>query len=93
MAHASLINNYPWSSAHIQTAHEYTNPGYHALVKEFKNLTGVSVIVNTSYNVRGEAIVCMPLNAFKCFMGTELGMLIVENCMFEKNQTRFISRS
>ena len=71
-------------SARIQTVHESTNPRYHALISEFKNLTGCPVVVNTSFNVRGEPIVCTPTDAFKCFMGTELDVLVVGNIYLEK---------
>ena len=56
-------------SSRIQTVHKDTNPKYHALITKFKELTGCSVIVNTSFNVRGEPIICTPEDAFKCFMG------------------------
>jgi carbamoyltransferase len=71
-------------SARIQTVHEGTNPRFHALLTEFKRLTGCPVLVNTSFNVRGEPIVCSPEDAFRCFMGTELDVLVVENCWLEK---------
>ena len=57
---------------------------WHALLRRFKVRTGCSVLVNTSFNVRGEPIVCTPEDAFKCFMGTELDVLVVENCLLEK---------
>ena len=71
-------------SARIQTVHADTNPRYHALISEFKRLTGCPVIVNTSFNVRGEPIVCTPEDAFRCFMGTELDLLAVGNCVMRK---------
>ncbi len=71
-------------SARIQTVHKETNPKYHALIIKFKEKTGCSVVVNTSFNVRGEPIVCIPEDAFKCFMGTELDMLVVGNCVLRK---------
>ncbi len=71
-------------SARIQTVHKETNPRYHALIGEFKKLTGCPVIVNTSFNVRGEPIVCTPEDAFRCFMGTEIETLAVGNCILEK---------
>lgn len=71
-------------SARIQTVNPETNPRYHALLTEFKNLTGCPVLVNTSFNVRGEPIVCTPEDAFRCFMGTNLDVLVVENCFLEK---------
>lgn len=73
-------------SARIQTVDRETNPRYHALITEFKNLTGCPVLVNTSFNVRGEPIVCIPEDAFKCFMGTNLDVLVVENCYLEKRE-------
>jgi carbamoyltransferase len=73
-------------SARIQTVHRDTNPRYYALIAEFKRLTGCPVIVNTSFNVRGEPIVCTPEDAFRCFMGTELDMLAVGNCVLWKEK-------
>jgi carbamoyltransferase len=73
-------------SARIQTVHKETNPKYHALITKFKAKTGCSVVVNTSFNVRGEPIVCTPEDAFKCFMGTELDLLVVGNCLLRKEQ-------
>jgi carbamoyltransferase len=73
-------------SARIQTVHKETNPKYHALISKFKKKTGCSVVVNTSFNVRGEPIVCTPEDAFRCFMGTELDLLVVGNCMLRKDQ-------
>jgi carbamoyltransferase len=73
-------------SARIQTVHKETNPKYHALITKFKEKSGCSVVVNTSFNVRGEPIVCTPEDAFKCFMGTELDLLIVGNCLLRKEQ-------
>jgi len=73
-------------SARIQTVHQQTNPKYHALITKFKEKTGCSVVVNTSFNVRGEPIVCTPEDAFKCFMGTELDVLVVGNCVLRKEQ-------
>jgi len=71
-------------SARIQTVHKETNPKYHALITKFKEKTGCSVVVNTSFNVRGEPIVCTPEDAFRCFMGTELDLLVVGNCVLRK---------
>lgn len=71
-------------SARIQTVHEDTNPRYHALISKFKQLTGCPVIVNTSFNVRGEPIVCTPEDAFRCFMGTGIEALAVGNCLLRK---------
>jgi carbamoyltransferase len=71
-------------SARIQTVHRETNPRYHALIDRFKQLTGCPVIVNTSFNVRGEPIVCEPDDAFRCFMGTEIEVLAAGNCYLRK---------
>lgn len=71
-------------SARVQTVHRETNPRYHALISRFKALTGCPVIVNTSFNVRGEPIVCTPEDAFRCFMGTEIETLAVGNCFLRK---------
>ncbi len=71
-------------SARIQTVHAETNPRYHALLQAFKQRTGCSVLVNTSFNVRGEPIVCTPEDAFRCFMGTEMETLAMGNCLLQK---------
>jgi carbamoyltransferase len=71
-------------SARIQTVHADTNPFYHALITQFEALTGCPVLVNTSFNVRGEPIVCTPEDAFRCFMGTELDLLVVGRCVLDK---------
>src|ERR1019366_6185869 len=71
-------------SARIQTVHAETNPRYHALLTAFKAKTGCPVLVNTSFNVRGEPIVCTPEDAFRCFMGSEIDELVVENCLLRK---------
>ncbi len=73
-------------SARIQTVHQETNPRYHALISRFEQLTGCPVLVNTSFNVRGEPIVCTPEDAFRCFMGTEIEFLAVGNCILHKEQ-------
>ena len=73
-------------SARIQTVHIDTNPRYHALISNFKNKTGCPLIVNTSFNVRGEPIVCTPKDAFKCFMGTDLDVLAVGSFLLIKEQ-------
>lgn len=73
-------------SARIQTVHKDTNPRYHALISRFKELTGCPVIVNTSFNVRGEPIVNTPEDAFRCFMGTEIEVLAVGNCILRKDE-------
>lgn len=73
-------------SARIQTVHGDTNPRYHALISAFKGLTGCPVIINTSFNVRGEPIVGSPEDAFRCFMGTEIEVLVVGNCYLSKEK-------
>jgi carbamoyltransferase len=73
-------------SARIQTVHAETNARYHALLSRFKELTGCGVLVNTSFNVRGEPIVCTPEDAWRCFMGTELDLLVVGNCILRKGE-------
>ena len=73
-------------SARIQTVHRETNPRYHALLSAFKGLTGCGVLVNTSFNVRGEPIVCTPEDAFRCFMGSEIEVLTVGNCYLKKEE-------
>jgi carbamoyltransferase len=72
------------NSARVQTVHRDTNPRYHALISRFAALTGCPVLVNTSFNVRGEPIVATPEDAFRCFMGTELDMLVVGNAILRK---------
>jgi carbamoyltransferase len=72
-------------SARIQTVHADTNPLYHGLISRFEALTGCPVLVNTSFNVRGEPIVCTPEDSFRCFMGTELDLLVVGRCILEKS--------
>jgi carbamoyltransferase len=73
-------------SARIQTVHRDTNPRYHALLSAFKKRTGCPVLVNTSFNVRGEPIVCTPEEAFRCFMGTDIDVLVAENCLLRKEE-------
>jgi carbamoyltransferase len=78
-------------SARIQTVHKETNPQYWQLISAFKKLTGYSVIVNTSFNVRGEPIVCTPEDAYRCFMRTEMDFLVINNYLFDKiNQPKWI---
>ena len=72
-------------SARIQTVHAETNPRYHALIAAFKDRTGCPIVVNTSFNVRGEPIVCTPEDAFRCFMGSEIDVLSVGNCFLVKD--------
>ncbi|MGI9367585.1 MAG: carbamoyltransferase family protein [Ruegeria sp.] len=71
-------------SARVQTVHQDTNPEYHALISKFKELTGCALVVNTSFNVRGEPIVCTPTDAFRCFMGTDIEVLAIGNCILRK---------
>ena len=73
-------------SARIQTVSENTNKPYYDLIQKFKEKTGCPVIVNTSFNVRGEPIVNTPTDAFNCFMGTDLDNLVIGKCFLEKNK-------
>ena len=73
-------------SARIQTVHSDTNPKYHAVISKFKEKTGCPIVVNTSFNVRGEPIICTPTDAFKCFMGTEMDILAIGNYLLYKEQ-------
>ncbi len=79
-------------SARVQTIHADTNPRFHALIAAFKEQTGCPVLVNTSFNVRGEPIVCTPEDAFRCFMGSDIDVLVVGNCLLrKKTRTRCCS--
>jgi carbamoyltransferase len=78
------VTHVDWS-ARLQTVHRETNPRFHALLYRFYRKTGCPVVINTSFNVRGEPIVCTPEDAFKCFMSTGLDMLVVENCVLYKD--------
>jgi carbamoyltransferase len=71
-------------SARVQTVDRRTNPRYHGLLSAFKARTGCGVLVNTSFNVRGEPIVCTPEDAFRCFMGTQIDLLVCGNAFLEK---------
>ena len=73
-------------SARIQTVHKDTNPKYYKLISKFKEITGCPILVNTSFNVRGEPIVNTPEDAFNCFMGTDLDKLIIGNCYLDKKK-------
>jgi carbamoyltransferase len=73
-------------SARVQTVHADTNPRFHALISRFKEKTACPVLVNTSFNVRGEPIVCTPEDAFRCFMGNDIELLVIGNCMLRKNE-------
>lgn len=78
-------------SARLQTIHSETNPRFHALVQTFKEKTGCAVLVNTSFNVRGEPIVCTPQDAYRCFMRTEMDYLVLENFILnKKDQPSFV---
>jgi carbamoyltransferase len=78
-------------SARLQTVHKETNPRYWKMIKAFQNLSGFPVIVNTSFNVRGEPIVCKPIDAYKCFMRTEMDYLMLRNYLLDKNeQPKFV---
>jgi len=71
-------------SARVQTVHRDTNPKFHELLEAFDARTGCGVLVNTSFNVRGEPIVCTPSDAYRCFMRTEMDYLVVENYLLNK---------
>jgi carbamoyltransferase len=73
-------------SARIQTVHQKTNPKYHKLIANFKKKTGCPIVINTSFNVRGEPIVCTPEDAFHCFMGTGIEVLVCGNCYLQKEK-------
>ena len=73
-------------SARIQSVNKVVNPRYWTLINEFKKLTGYGVIINTSFNVRGEPIVCTPEDAYRCFMRTEMDYLVIGNHLFAKDQ-------
>lgn len=75
-------------SARIQTVHEDLNPRYYKLIKKFKEKTGCAVIVNTSFNVRGEPIVCSPEDAYRCFMRTEIDYLVIEDFILDKKEQK-----
>ena len=72
------------NSARVQTVHCDTNPLFHGLISQFQKITGCPVLINTSFNVRGEPIVCTPEDAFRCFMGTDLDVLAVGSCLLRK---------
>jgi carbamoyltransferase len=71
-------------SARVQTVSKETNPRFHALLKAFEVKTGYAVLVNTSFNVRGEPIVCTPADAYRCFMRTDMDVLVLGNCLVRK---------
>jgi carbamoyltransferase len=73
-------------SARVQTVHKDTNSRYHSIISRFKEKTGCPLVVNTSFNVRGEPIVCTPTDAFRCFMGTQLDILAIGNYLLIKEE-------
>jgi carbamoyltransferase len=76
-------------SARLQTVHQETNPRYYALIKRFKEITGCPLVVNTSFNIRGEPIVCTPEDAYACFMGTDLDLLVIgDSLLFKSHQSQ-----
>ena len=80
-------------SARIQTVHKETNLKYYNLINEFKKITNCPVLVNTSFNVRGEPIVCSIEDAFNCFMGTNLDILVIEDfILFKNDQDKFFAK-
>jgi carbamoyltransferase len=72
-------------SARLQTVHRDDNPAFHLLLREFKKQTGCGVLVNTSFNVRGEPIVCTPEDAYRCFMRTEIDVLVLQDLLLRKD--------
>ena len=77
-------------SSRIQTVHKDTNPKFYGLIKEFERQTGTGIIINTSFNVRSEPIVCSPEDSFRCFMRTEMDILAIENFILKKeDQIKF----
>ena len=78
-------------TARIQTVHRETNPRFYGLIEAFYRKTGCPILVNTSFNVRGEPIVCTPEDAYRCFMRTEMDYLVLENCLLSKlNQPEWV---
>jgi carbamoyltransferase len=73
-------------SARVQTVHAEDKPDFYELLKEFERQTGCAVLVNTSFNVRGEPIVCGPADAYRCFMRTEMDLLVLEDCLLWKGE-------
>jgi len=78
-------------SARVQTVHRETNPRFHALLEEFNRITGCPVVVNTSFNVRGEPIVCSPEDAYRCFMSTEMDALVAGHCLLLREEQPALS--
>jgi carbamoyltransferase len=79
-------------SARVQTVHEETNPRYYRLIQEFERQTGCAVLVNTSFNVRGEPIVCTPEDSYRCFMHTEMDFLVIEDFLLDKRDQPVFER-
>mgnify|MGYP001442286802 CR=1 FL=1 len=79
-------------SARLQTVHKETNPRYHKLISKFEEKTGCAVIINTSFNVRGEPIVCTPEDAYKCFMRTNMDYLVLGNYILKKGDQKPIDK-
>jgi carbamoyltransferase len=79
-------------SARVQTVHRETNPRFHALLDEFNTITGCPVVVNTSFNVRGEPIVCSPEDAYRCFMSTEMDALVAGHCLLLREEQPALSQ-
>ena len=75
-------------SARLQTVHKETNPRYYKLIEQFEKETGCAVIINTSFNVRGEPIVCTPEDAYKCFMRTNIDYLVLGNYLLSKEEQK-----
>ena len=73
-------------SARLQTVSKTDKPDYHEVISEFEKLTGCAVVVNTSFNVRGEPIICTPEDAYRCFMRTEMDVLVIEDCLLLKDE-------
>jgi carbamoyltransferase len=73
-------------SARVQTVHQETNAAFYDLLTAFKQQTGCAVLINTSFNVRGEPVVCTPQEAYQCFMRTEMDYLVIENYLFSKQE-------
>ena len=73
-------------SARLQTVNKNDKPDYHAVISEFEKLTGCAVVVNTSFNVRGEPIICTPEDAYRCFMRTEMDVLVIEDFLLLKEE-------
>lgn len=80
-------------SARLQTVHKETNPLYHRLISKFKEKTGYGIIINTSFNVRGEPIVCTPEDAYRCFMRTDMDYLVIGNFLFDKKEQKPIEEN